>query len=365
MVNTSNVQLNSDGGVVGQRANLGGYSPNYKMTQVEKWTLSIQQRLRPNLIAELNYSASAAHNLPVENSNINRFSGDMIQNKGQVEGLNPNFGSIDYATSDANSLGNYGSVSIQQSFSHEFSLQGIYTWGKTLDEFSNAGTLDAGSITTTTNVIQNGNLRAQRGRSDFDIRNQFTADGTWTLPNNYKNTLERNMLGGWELSGVWVLQSGMPFTVYTSAPFKPVYNASGQVIGNTGGDYNADGYDYDVPNAPSFGSKLSGQSRQKYLQGLFAASAFPAPSLGEEGNLGRNTYNQSGYNNFNFTFAKAFTTGRFFGHKLHLEARAEAFDLFNHPNLTGVNSDLSSSLFGHSTNQLPARSIQLHFRARF
>lgn len=365
VLDTSNVQLNSSGGIVGQLASLGGYSPNYKMTQVETWTLSLQQQLGQNLIMELNYSGSAAHYLPIYNQDINRFPDDMIINEGALTRLNPNFGDITYATSDGNSLGNFGSAVVRRRVTHGFSLQGIYTFGKTLDEYSNAGSLDSGSITTTTQVIQNGNLKAQRGRADFDIRNQFTADGTWTLPNNYDSALKRNLLGGWELSGVWVLQSGLPFTVYTSAPFSPVFNSSGQVVGNAGGDYNADGSDYDVPNVPSFGSKLGGLSRRKYLQGLFPASAFPVPSLGKEGNLGRNTYNQPGYNNFDFTFAKVFTTGFFFGDKMHLEARAETFNLFNRANLTTVTSDLSSSLFGHSTNQLPARSIQLHFVARF
>ncbi len=365
VLDTSNVQLNSHGGIVGERANLGGYSPNYKMTQVEAWTLSIQQQLRPNLIAELNYSGTAAHHLPIYQNDINRFPGDLIQNMGQLTRLNPYFGTITYAFSNGNSLGNYGSAVIRQSYSHGLSLQAIYTYGKTLDEVSNSGSLDAGSITTTTDVFQNGNLRAQRGRADFDIRNQFTANGTWTLPGHYRTALERNLLGNWTLSGVWILQSGLPFTVYTSAPFAPVFNSSGQVIGNKGGDYNADGYNYDLPNVPSFGSSLSGQSRQKFLNGLFPASAFPAPALGKEGDLGRNTYNQPGYNNFDFTFAKNFTTRFLFGDKLNMEARAEFFNLFNRPNLTGVVSDLSSPLFGHSTNQLPARSIQLHFRARF
>lgn len=365
VLDTSNVQFNSHGGIVGQRASLGGYSPHYKMTQVEAWTLSLQQELRPNLIMEFNYSGTAAHYLPNFNSDINRFAGDLIQNRGQLQRLNPYFGSITYAFSNANSIGNYGSVVLQKSYANGFSLQGIYTFGKTLDEISNSGSLDSGSITTSTNDILNGDLRAQRGRADFDIRNQFTADGTWTIPNHFRSLLARNTLGGWELSGVWVLQSGLPFTVYTSAPFSPVYDSNGNVVGNTGGDYNADGYNYDVPNVPSFGKTLSGLSREKYLHGLFSASQFPTPALGQEGDLGRNTYNQPGYNNFNFTLAKTFTTRFFFGEKLHLEARAEAFNLFNRANLTGVTSDLSSSLFGHSTNQLPARSIQLHFRARF
>lgn len=365
ILDTNNVVLNSHGGVDGQLASLGAYSPDYKMIQVEKWTLSVQQQLRPNLVAELNYSATAAHHLPVYNSDINRFAGDLIQNHGQLKRLSPYFGSITYASSDGNSSGNYGSALIRQSFSHGFSLQGIYTYGKVLDEISNAGSLDAGSITTSTNVIRNGNLPAQRGRADFDIRNQFTAVGDWVLPGNYRNGFEKNLLGGWELSGVWVLQSGLPFTVYTSAPFSPVFDSSGQVVGDKGGDYNADGTDYDVPDVPSFGSSISGLSRQKYLKGLFPASAFPAPPLGQEGDLGRNTYNQPGYNNFNFTVAKLFSSRFLFGDRLHMEARAEFFNFFNRANLTGVNSDLSSSLFGHSTNQLPARNIQFHFRVRF
>lgn len=370
VVPTNNVVLNSAGGIVGQRASLGGYSPNYKLTQVEEWTLSIEQQLRPNLVAELNYSASAVHHLPVYNQDVNRLAGDLIVNKGVLTRLNPNFGDIIYATSDANSAGEYGSAMMNRSFTHGFSIEGIYTWGKTLDEISASGSLDGGAITANQNggvsdVYTNGDLKAQRGRADFDIRQQFSAEGVYTTPNHFGNAFERNILGGWELSGVWILETGLPFTVYTSAAFNPVFDAAGNVIGNTGGDYNADGSDYDIPNAPSFGRHLPGQSRKKFLTGLFPASAFPVPALGTEGNIGRNTYDSPGYNNLDFTFAKGFDTAWFFGEKLHLEGRAETFNLFNRPNLTSMTSDLSSSLFGHATGQLPARGIQLHFRADF
>jgi hypothetical protein len=159
-------------------------------------------------------------------------------------------------------------------------------------------------------------------------------------------------LGNWQVGGVWIIQTGLPFTVYTSAAYPT-------------GDFNADGYNYDVPNTPSFGNHLKGQPRKAYLNGLFAASAFPAPVLGREGNLGRNTYDQPGYNNVNFTLEKIFNIPWFFGERLNLEGRGEFFNLFNRANLTGVTSDLSSSLFGHSTTQLPARTIQLHLRASF
>lgn len=365
VVNTSNVALNSSGGIVGSRANIGGYSPNYTFTQVDAWTLSIEHQLRTNLMFQVNYSGTAAHHLPVYNNDINRFAGDLIINGGVLTRLNPNFGTINYGTSDSNSIGNYGSAMLKLMSSKGLSLMGIYTFGKALDDFSTADSLDSGSITTVTQVIRNGDLSAQRARSDFDIRNQFTANGTWSVPSNYSNAWERHILGGWELGGILVLQTGLPFTVYTSAPFVPIFNSSGKVIGDAGGDYNADGFDYDVPNTPSFGNHLSGQSKSNFLNGLFPASAFPTPPLGMEGNLGRNTFDQPGLANLDMTLTRSFTTKWFFNEDLHLQLQAEAYNVFNRVNLTGTVSDLSNPLFGHATNQLPARSLQLHVRASF
>ncbi len=373
IVDTSNIVLNSAGGVVGQRASLGGYSPNYKLTNVETWTLSVQQQLPYNLVFELNYSGSAARHLPIYNQDLNRFAGDLVVNKGTLTRLNPNFNQIQYATSDANSIGNYGSAMMARRFAHGVAFRGIYTWGKALDILSNAGSLDGGAVTANSNggqasgpIFTNGDYAAQRGRADFDIRQQFSADGTWTVPNSYDARWKRALLGGWQFGGVWLMQTGQPFTVYTTASFAPVFDAAGNVVGNTGGDYNADGSNFDVPNEPTFGNHLPGQPRRAFLNGLFPASAFPTPTPGTEGNLGRNTYDGPGYNNVDFTFEKFFNTPWFFGEKMQIEAKGEVTNLFNRANLWGMNSDLSNpTLFGHSTNQFPARYLQIHLRASF
>jgi len=390
LVVPSSITFDPRGGIVGERATLGGIDPNYKFTQVEGWSLSVQRQLQSNLLLEVNYSGSAAHHLPIY-TDINNFPGDLIVNDGSSKRLNPSFGEIAYASSNGNSIGNYGSVTLTRRASKGLALRGIYTYGKALDVFSTSASLVGGAITTYTSIgggggplspsngsgsaiIQSGNFNAQRGRADFDIRQQFSADGTWTVPNPWSSRVARNVLGGWQFGGVWILQSGLPFTVYTSAPFVPVYNLAGcpslgaapcQVVGNTGGDYNADGFDYDVPNAPAFGNHLKGQSKKNFLNGLFPVSAFPLPALGQEGNLGRNTYDQPGYNNLDLTCEKFFSTPWFHGEKLKLEARGEVFNLFNRVNLIGVESDLSNPAFGHSTNQLPARSLQFHIRAVF
>ncbi len=387
VVPTNNVALNANGGLeingVIQRASLGGYSPNYKFTQVDDWSLSLQQQLRSNLIFELNYSATAAHHLPIYNQDINRFAGDLIQNHGSLNRLNPNFGGITYATSDGNSIGNFLSAIVTRRTSHGFGIRGIYTLGKAMDAVSNSGS--EGGLTgvipsEASAIIQSGNNAAQRGRADFDIHQQLSLDGTWTVPTQYGNRLETAVLGGWQFGGVWIMQTGLPFTVYNGAAFSPVcarntggscYDSTnafipGSVItGNSGGDYNADGSNYDVPNTPAFGRHLSGQPHKKFLTGVFPASAFPVPAPGVEGNLGRNTYDQPGYNNFNFNFSRVFSTPWFFGEKLRVETKGEAFNLFNRVNLTSVTSDLSSPLFGTASAQLAARSLQLHIRASF
>src|ERR1035437_523591 len=96
-------------------------------------------------------------------------------------------------------------------------------------------------------------LHAQRGRADFDIRQNFLADGTWDVPNNYSNLMVRNILGGWQFGGKWVGETGLPFTVINGSGFAPICSggaalvnnqcpAGTTIVGNSGGDYNAGGY---------------------------------------------------------------------------------------------------------------------------
>ena len=125
------------------------------------------------------------------------------------------------------------------------------------------------------------------------------------------------------------------------------------------GDFNADGYNYDVPNAPAPGTVKTG-NRSDFINGFASASAFPIPALGNEGNLGRNTYFGPGLANVNVQFSKAFKFERY-----SFELRADLFNLFNRVNLldSSVVSNLSSSQFGHATAQNFPRYAQfgLHF----
>jgi hypothetical protein len=164
------------------------------------------------------------------------------------------------------------------------------------------------------------------------------------------NGIQHFITSGWSLSPVIILQSGQPFTVYTSAAFPS-------------GDFNADGYNYDVPDVPSFGNTKS-TSRSDFLKGVFAASDFPHPALGTEGNLGRNTYNGPGLANVNLAASRFFRLP-FLGEQGGFQIRGEILNLFNRVNLTNPVSDLSSGEFGKSTDQNLPRNIQVSGKIRF
>jgi len=152
-----------------------------------------------------------------------------------------------------------------------------------------------------------------------------------------------------------ILQSGESFNVYTSAPY------------SSGGDYNGDGYGYDMPNVPSFGRTIH-VKRSAYLNGVFPgsnpASDFPVPTPGQEGNLGRNTYSGPGYANVNLSLQRAFPL-RFLGDAGKLDIRGEFLNLFNRVNYAGPIGDLSNINFGKSTGQFSPRQIQLLAHIRF
>ena len=66
-----------------------------------------------------------------------------------------------------------------------------------------------------------------------------------------------------------------------------------------------------------------------------------------------------------FTFEKYFNLPSFFSEKIKIEAKGEVFNLFQRSNLWTMDGNITDSTFGEATNQLPARSFQMHIRASF
>jgi hypothetical protein len=349
-------QTNAAGGIVGLPVLTSGVQSQIDQPRTQIWMLSIQRALGHNLTVEADYNGSRSRNLYIQ-TDVNRFPGDLIQNQGAQTRLNPNFGPIIFGRSIGVADGHYGSLMLTKKMSQSWEVRGIYTFGKSTDDMSSNdnGTANGEAIFNPLDI------GSQHGLSDFDVSKRFTMDSMVLVPSPFSSGIGKALLGGWRMSDIVVLQSGLPFTVYTSAAFNPVLDGSGNVAGLKpgSGDFNADGYGYDVPNRPPAGTVKTG-SRSDFMKGFAAATAFPVPSLGNQGNAGRNTYIGPGMADVNAQFAKSFTFDR-----IGLEFRADVFNVLNRVNLTQPTSDLSSGQFGLSTSQSIPRSEQFGLHLSF
>jgi len=353
-------QTTPDGGIAGIPVTTYGVQPQLQQPRTQNFMLGLQQDLGRGFILEADYNGSTSDHLFVQ-TDVNRFAGDLIVNDGVQKRLNHQFGEIDYGRTIGTAAGSYGSIMLSRRFSHFYELRSIFTFGKSTDELSSNdnGTNNGES------VFDAQSLAIQHGLSDFDVSKRLSFDSVIEIPTPFKGGVAKAVLGGWRMSHILTLQSGLPFTVYTSAPFIAVFNSTGTaVIGNSGGDYNADGYDYDMPNAPSFGNHKS-TNRSSFITGFAPASAFPVPAVGQEGDLGRNTFAGPGLANINSEFAKTIPIPWFTKEGAKLDIRADIFNLFNRVNLVNPTSDLSSSLFGTSQAQNPPRSAQFGIHIDF
>ncbi len=361
--------LNPAGGPIGYLASVGGADQKIKYAYAESWFFGVQYSPKRDWVIETDYTGSVGRHLYTV-IDRNRFAGDLIQNQDTLHRLNPFFATVNYGDNSASSSYNGATVSVRKIFSQNYTFQTSYTLGKAIDEVNSVG---PGSGAVYAEVIDAYNVAAQRGLSPNDVRQKVALNFVAHLPSFTNMTAPvRYILGGWEASSLAVFQSGLPQTVYTSATFVPVWNDPAcattvtpncQVIGNTGGDYNADGNTYDLPNKPSFSLNKS-YSRSEYLTGLFSASAFSAPALGQEGTVGRDTVHGPGMAQVDFSLLKNLKVP-WFHEQANLQFRAEVYNLFNRVNLNNFAGDLTSGSFGKATGTFTPRSIQLGARLGF
>jgi hypothetical protein len=337
-------QIDNHGGIVGTRIGVGGPQPNLVPPLVQDWAVGIQRSLGRSVVIEGDYFGTASRHLYFQ-TDSNRFAGDLVVNNGTLARLNPSFGAVIYGQSIGVANGQVASFAISKRFSGEWSAHAIYNYGKSLDYTSS----NDNGVNGAENVIDVNNPARNYGRSDYDAKHRVSIDAVWNIP-GFHDGVQHWITSGWTLSPVIVLESGQPFTVYTSASYPS-------------GDFNADGYDYDVPNTPSFGNNKS-TNRSDFLKGVFSVSDFPIPAPGTEGNLGRNTYNGPGLANVNLAAARIFRLP-FLGEKGGFQIRGEFLNLFNRVNLVNPESDMSNGEFGKSTDQNLPRTIQVLGRITF
>ena len=346
------VGLDERGGLIGVPAAIQIWEPHLRNQYAINWFFGIQYALGNEWALEANYVGSQGTKL-YQNYEVNRFTGDLLD--GRLDRLNSSFGSISYGQNNGKSYYHGGNLSIKKRFTSGLLFQGAYTFGKAID---------TGSSFSGENLVDQFNMRLNRGRSRFDVRQKYAMSLIYDIPSPADSGPAKAILGGWQIGTTTILQSGSPFSVNCSLPFQPVFDDDGAMIGNNGCDFNADGVANDFLDAPSFGASVN-PSQDRYLNaGLFAKADFPRPQTVRNGNLGRNVFENPGFANVDMNLLKQ-VPAPFLGEAGRIDFRMEFFNLFNRINLSGVNGNWASGSFGRVTSTFGARNIQFGLKIVF
>jgi hypothetical protein len=186
------------------------------------------------------------------------------------------------------------------------------------------------------------NLASYRASSSYDQRHIFTVSYIYNLPIfQHVRGLKGSLLGGWQLSGITTAQSGEPVTIvnggtYDNAGVGNNVSGSGSFADLVGNPHGRIPHFIPVPGIP-YGPLLDNPG------------AYSQPTGLTFGDSGRNSLAGPGRVNFDMGLFKHFALKE----ARALEFRAEAFNVFNHPQWNGLNNtscgyvtDLGSSNSG-------------------
>jgi hypothetical protein len=338
--------LDSRGGLVGTRPDIGA-TADLPASSTINYVVGVERQLAGRTVVGLNYSGSRTWDGYV-GTDFNRFAGDLLD--GSYDRLNPSFGAINYVF-PANSIHYNAMIATVRKEMGRGSFQASYTLSRTTDLYQGGSRSNGYESIIDQHLIYDENLRESlRADAGWDHRHRFAMSGTYEFPTPFAaNPVAKRILGGWQIAILGILQSGGPFSVYNGASYA------------AGGDYNADGTNFDYPNVS--GSINNSHSRQDFIdRGIFDSSSFTAPTPGTNGNEKRNQFRNPNYINIDSSMLK---NNRLFNERVNLQLKFEFFNVLNRVNLQGVQSDLSSSQFGKVTSTYDPRSIQVGARLSF
>ncbi|HKZ79348.1 MAG TPA: TonB-dependent receptor [Pyrinomonadaceae bacterium] len=265
----------------------------------------------------------------------------------------PAFGDIQWMENRVNSSYNSLQMRLEKRFSRGLSALLSYTWGKALtgspDHISTSGGGPGFDTGTFREPQDSNNVRADRGLAEFDIKHRFVASYVYELPfgrgrrwGSQWNKAADLVLGGWQLSGIHTIQSGLGLTA----------TLGGDTVLNIGGERRARPNIVGDPN-------LSNPTVERW----FNTDAFKvfSPKPQAFGNAGVGIMRGPGYVNFDFTLAKNFQVTE----RVRMQFRTEFFNAFNHANFGPPNIARESGGFGQILSASNARIIQFGLKGYF
>jgi hypothetical protein len=159
----------------------------------------------------------------------------------------------------------------------------------------------------------------------------FAAAATYDIPTPGNNPLARSILAHWFIDTSFHVQSAMPVDLVARTQFDPADGSLVNVRPNV------------IPGMPFYVYSPSVPGGRE-----INSAAFQTPEAGQSGNFGRNQVRGLGSWQQDFALRREFPLYE----SLKLQFRAEAFNIYNHPNFGTVQTSLSASNFGQATNML-------------
>jgi hypothetical protein len=229
----------------------------------------------------------------------------------------------------------------------DLTLSLAYTYSHSIDDSSDR---------FDNNFVNSFDIRGNRGNSSFDQRHSMAISYIYALPFFKGAGLTHKVLGGWQISGITIAQTGTPFTVTNGTDF-------GDNAGVGNGVATA-GSRPDLVSDPHSGFS-STQEPGTFGPLFFNPAAFAVPTGLTFGNVGRNTLYLPGRLNFDFGLSKRFAINERSG----FDFKWETFNVFNHTQFGNGTDSISSALgnsdFMHLTSAHAPRRMQFGLRFYF
>jgi hypothetical protein len=280
---------------------------------------------------------------------------------GNPDPLRPNFlgyGNVVRLEDTANSSYHALQVSARRTIG-DLQVSLAYTYSHSIDDSSDR---------FDNTFVNSYDISTNRGPSNFDQRHNFALSYIYSLPFFKQSGFMHNVLGGWQISGITVAQTGQPFSVTNGTQFgdNAGVGNGGLVQGNSRPDRVAG-----VSTSPTSAEKAADAAAGIFGPLLFNPAAFAVPTGLTFGDVGRNTLYLPGRLNFDFGVSKRFV----FTERTGLDFKWETFNLFNHTQFgtcaqgggcsNPVSASLGASDFGHLTSAHDPRRMQFGLRLYF
>jgi hypothetical protein len=348
-------------------------TPAFKVPNYADYNLTVERQLLPTTTVSVAYVGSQARHL-IGEYDMNQptvASRLAAPANTDVNALRPYAGYSYFDTKATTFTSNYNSlqIALQHRSSKGLTVGAAYTWAKSLttNSVDRAGGLNGNTQYGTTDSY---NMKMDYGPSGFNQPQTLIVNYVYNLPFfKEQHGAEGLLLGGWELSGITSMLSGTSFSVVQPTdPYACPTLASGPSAGLCDPTKTLPGQGLRGLGIGSPDSHIAARPNQVAAVNMtrkpgqwFTQSSF-APAVGHFGNTGSGSLLGPGMQKWDLALVK---NTKIVGH-VGVQLRAEAFDLFNHPNFLTVDSNMGDGAsFGTVNSDHEPRLLQLGAKVTF